>query len=69
MLNDFRFRNTDYHLDIRGIVSVYQILGTQKMRGGNGDGSYFVQSHGTEPEFVPAFQDQHNRIPFPDTGG
>ena len=56
------FTCTDNHFDVCGIATIYNILLSKQVCGGNNNRAQFVQCDDAEPEFITAFENQHYHI-------
>ena len=62
MSGDLSLTGTDDGLDIGCLVTVRQVLDLQLVGRRNRHGTDFVQGQDGEPEFIMAFQDQHDGV-------
>lgn len=57
---------TDDHLDIGGIIAIYDVFSREEVGGGNDDGAEFVQGDDGVPKSLSAFENDHDLVAMPD---
>ena len=67
MLGDHILAGTNDHLDIGCIRTIDDIFFRQQMGCRDHHGSQFMQCDNREPEFITAFQYQHDHVAVPDS--
>ena len=59
----------NHHLDARFVDAVFNVVAEQLDRGGNDDGTEFVQGIEQIPELIVPPDDQHDPVAFADAHG